>query len=296
MPDPPPARPREGPGPARGEKAPGGPLFFGPAGIPAGARTSEEGIELVAKLGLNALEMEFVRGVGMKDEEAQRIGELAAKLGVRLSAHAPYYVNLNSRDRDIVKRSKEHVLATMRTARELGARIIVVHAGFYSEMPSEAATELMARAVTECRERADREGCASVALGLETMGKKGSWGTFAEIGQVCSRAGNVFPVVDFAHLHARCGGCLRTGEDFAHVLSEFEKFKAPFLHSHITGIEFGPSGERRHLDLASGSPDFRLLAPLLRDRPYDITLICESPLLEKDALLMKAFVETAGKS
>jgi deoxyribonuclease-4 len=267
-------------------------LFFGPAGNPPSARSTEDGVRLVSSLGLNALEVEFVRGVRMKREEARRVGRTAAELGVRLSAHAPYYINLNSRDPDIIKRSKEHILLTMDIAHELGAGIIVVHAGFYSEMPPEAATEIMAQGVAEVRERADAAGCSDVVLGLETMGKKASWGTFREMRRVCSLVKNVQPVVDFAHIHARGHGSVRTAADFENILAEFERFNSPFLHAHFTGIEWGPSGEKRHLELSAASPDFRLLAPLLHERKYDIALICESPLLERDAMVMKNIAET----
>ncbi len=269
-------------------------LYIGPAGVPPSAGSTEEGVRLVSRLGLNALEVEFVRGVRMKMEEARRVGAAAAETGVRLSAHAPYYINLNSRNRETIGKSKDHILLTLQRARDLGARIIVVHAGFYSEMPSEAATEVMARGLAEVRERADSEGLSEVLIGLETMGRKASWGTFREMRQVCSRVRNVVPVVDFAHLHARGHGSLRTPEDFARVLAEFERFRAPFLHSHFAGIEWGPAGERRHLEVSAGSPDFAILAPLLAAKRYDITLICESPLLEKDALLMKRMAEGKG--
>lgn len=268
-------------------------LFFGPAGVPPSAKSTEEGVRLVSGLGLNALEVEFVRGVRMREEEARRVGRTAAELGVRLSAHAPYYVNLNSRDAGTIKRSKEHILLTMRIASAMGARIVVVHAGFYSDMPSEAATEMVAQGVAELRERADDAGCSGVVLGLETMGRKASWGTFSEIRSVCSRVENVQPVVDFAHLHARGRGSLRTAGDFGKVMAEFERFKAPFLHAHFTGIEWGPSGEKRHLEVSAASPDFRLLAPLLLEKSYDIALVCESPLMEKDALLMKSIARAA---
>ena len=233
-----------------------------------------------------------MRGVRMKPEEARRVDRTASELDVRLSAHAPYYINLNSRDREIIKRSKEHILLTMERAGDLGAAIIVVHGGFYSEMPSEAATEMIAQGVAEVRERADAAGLSGVVLGLETMGRKASWGTFRELRRVCSKVNNVQPVVDFAHLHARGEGSLRRPGDFAEVLADFERFNAPFLHGHFTGIEWNHSGERKHLEVSAASPDFALLAPLLREKPYDITLICESPLLEKDALLMKEIAET----
>ncbi len=266
-------------------------IYFGPAGVPPPAGSTEEGVRLVGSLGLNALEVEFVRGVRMKPDEARRVGRTATEAGVRLSAHAPYYINLNSRDRDIVERSKEHILLTIERAHDLGARIVVVHAGFYSEMPSGAATGIIADGVAEVRERADAAGWSDVVLGLETMGRLASWGTLREMERVCARVRNVQPVVDFAHLHARGRGSLRTAADFDSVLSRYDRFGAPFLHAHFTGIEWGPRGEKRHIGVSAASPDFSLLAPLLRRKGYDIALVCESPLLEKDALLMKDIYE-----
>jgi len=270
-------------------------LYFGPAGIPEGAGTSEEGIRLVRKMGLDALEVEFVRGVRMGQPEAKRLGELAAQLGVRLSAHAPYFINLNSKKPETIESSKVHILATMKAARDLDAKIIVVHAGFYSGMDSDGATGIILDGVRECREQADDEGCADVVLGLETMGKRASWGTIPEIKRVMGSVRRVAPVVDFAHMHARGQGCLRTREDFQRIIDDFEQLGAPFMHCHFTGIEYGQAGERRHLEVASAAPDFALLAPLLLGKGYDITLICESPLLEKDALLMKEMAAMAGR-
>ena len=268
-------------------------LFFGPAGIPMTCRDHREGLERISALGLRALEVEFVHGVRMRPADAAVIGGLAAEKGIRLSAHAPYYINLNSRDPAIVEKSKERILDTMRMARDLGARIIVVHAGFYSGMAPSEATRVMTEQIRECRERADAERCEKVVLGLETMGKRASWGTLAEIRKVSSRVRGVFPVMDFAHLHARGRGALTTQEAFGEVLDEFERFGAPFMHCHFSGVEYGLAGERRHLELRARSPDFALLAPLLLKRSYDVTVICESPLLEEDALLMKAMVEEA---
>lgn len=268
-------------------------LFFGPAGIPTTCRDHKEALERISAMGLNALEVEFVHGVRMRPLDAAAIGALAAGKGVRLSAHAPYYINLNSRDPAIVERSQERLLETMCIARDLGARVIVVHAGFYSGMAPSEATRVMTEQVGECRERADAEGCEKVAIGLETMGKRASWGTLPEIRKVSSEVKGVFPVMDFAHLHARGRGALSTTGAFRDVLEEFERFGAPFMHCHFSGVEFGPSGERRHLELRARSPDFALLAPLLLKKRYDVTVICESPLLQEDALLMKAMVEEA---
>jgi deoxyribonuclease-4 len=271
-------------------------LYIGPAGIPASSSAYEEGLEKISALGLNALEIEFVFGVRMGYEEASRIGRLAAKRGVRLSAHAPYYINLNSKEAAIVERSRGRIVDTMRMAGALGAKTVVVHAGYYSGMGSAEATRVMVERVSECRRAADAEGCESVILGLETMGRRASWGTLPEIKEVSRRVERVYPVLDFGHIHSRCQGCLRTAEAFLGLLDDIEELGAPFLHCHFSGVEFGRAGERRHLEVRSASPDFALLAPLLLARPTDITLICESPLLEQDALLMKEMVGKATEA
>ena len=245
-------------------------------------------------MGLGALEIEFVHGVRMGSAEAARLGRLARKIGITLSAHAPYYVNLNSRDPAIVDKSRQRVVDTMRAAAALGARIVVVHAGYYSGMEPREATGVMVRQVGQCREAADAAGCKDVILGLETMGRRASWGTVGEIAEVAGHVQRVFPVLDFSHVHARSGGCLRTEGSFRALVGEVVRTGPPFLHCHFSGIEFGPSGERRHLDVASASPDFSLAAPALLELGIDATVICESPLLEQDAVRMKEIAEKAA--
>ena len=262
-------------------------LFFGPAGLPSRCASAPEAVEYLARIGLNALEIEFVHGVRMGLEEASRVRAIAESKGVSLSAHAPYYINLAAAKEDVRKRSRARILSTMRVAHALGARVIVVHAGYYSGRGGAGATRIIAEELAVCREAADAEGWGDVLIGLETMGRRGSWGALEEMRAVASRVRGVLPVVDFAHIHARCGGCLRSEEAFRRVLEDFEGFNPPFLHSHFTGVEWGPSGERRHLEVREGEPDFGLLAPVLRSRQYDVTVISESPLLELDALLMR---------
>ena len=55
----------------------------------------------------------------------------------------------------------------------------------------------------------------------------------------------------------------------------------------VEGIEFTEKGERRHLPLEEGPPSYKMLIEVLKEFKCDGTLICESPLLEKDALRLK---------
>ncbi len=265
-------------------------IHLGPAGSPIGVKTTEEGVKRVADLGLDAMEVQFVRGVRMKVELAREIGKLAKELNVHLSAHAPYYVNLNSQKPETIEKSKEHILKTAEVADALGAKVIAVHAGYYSGSTSNKATEVMKKGIDYCADKIQDNGW-KVLIGLETMGRVATWGTLDEIRQVCTSVEGVIPVVDFAHIHARYGGFLKTKEDFEELLERYEAIFDEFLHSHFTCINYGKKGEKNHLTLEAKEPDFAALAPVLKKKKYDITIISESPILEEDSLKMKEIIE-----
>ncbi|MFB3897699.1 MAG: hypothetical protein ACE14V_15510, partial [bacterium] len=73
-------------------------LLFGPAGTPHSAKTSSsvDGVKRIAELGLGCMELEFVQGVRMGAETAKQVQIAMKESGVRLSVHAPYYINLNA--------------------------------------------------------------------------------------------------------------------------------------------------------------------------------------------------------
>lgn len=262
-------------------------IYLGPAGIPTNASSLEDGITALSKMKLNAMEVEFVRGVKLNQERAKAAGKLAEKHGIRLSCHAPYFVNLNAKDPEKIKPSQIRINQTLDAADALGAKVIVVHAGFYMGKTSDEATAAVITNIRPCVDHVENDGL-SVKLGIETMGKHGSFGTQTEINKVCEEYKNtVVQVIDFAHIHARYAGSLKTEEEFEKVLAEFEKTKPAFLHSHFTGVNYGEKGELNHLTIDSKQPDFALLAPALKKRNYDITVISESPILEKDSLVMR---------
>jgi len=118
------------------------------------------------------------------------------------------------------------------------------------------------------------------------MGKVSSWGTIDELKGV-SKIKGILPVMDFAHYHARYNGCLKSEGDFEGLLAEFEETNFPFLHAHYSGINYTEKGERNHLPIDDKQPDYSLLKEPIRKRKYPITLICESPILEQDALRLK---------
>jgi deoxyribonuclease-4 len=248
----------------------------------------------VSDLGLSALEVNYVRGARASEGTTRRIGQLASDLDIALSAHAPYYVSMNSKREEVRENSVEYVVETARRCMWLGAPFFAVHAGTYGGLTTEEATDGVVERLLVCQTRMEAEGITGVDIGLETTGRRSTWGTQPEIEAVLDQVDGVLPVVDFSHIHARSQGGLRTADDFRSVVDWALELGRCQLYCHFQSIEFGDKGEVRHLPVMAWSPDFRLLAPVLREADCDVHLICESPLLEQDALVIKDLLDEAG--
>ncbi len=266
-------------------------IKLGSAGIPLSAekRDTISGIRKVAELGLQALEVEFVRGVNMSLPKAKDVGKAAIESGIELSIHAPYYINLASGEKSIIAASKKRVLDSLGRGAEMGAKIVVVHAGYYGKS-REAAIEMIRDACVDIADSVERNKW-NIILGIETSGKQGQFGPLDEIVAMCGKLKYCNPVIDFAHLFARQAGSI----DYGKILDSVKHCK--HLHCHFSGINYsvvgiGKGNERNHEPI--GRPPFEPLAEELLKRNADITIICESPLLEKDALKMKKMLEELG--
>ena len=104
-------------------------LLFGTGGTPRSATppSTISGIGRIAELGLGCMEIEFVQGVKMGESSALAVAETASRLGIRLSAHAPYFINFNAREPEKVKASQQRLLQTARIASLCGAETVVFH-------------------------------------------------------------------------------------------------------------------------------------------------------------------------
>jgi len=264
-------------------------LFLGPAGIPVAAKGSStlDGIKRVAELGLNAMEVEFVRGVHMSNTLAKQAGKVAENLNVILSVHAPYYINLCNPEK--VSASQKRILDSCERAHHLGAWVVVFHPGYYG-LSKEKAFEAVLKACGEMDAKIKKEGW-DVKLGLETTGRASQFGTLDENIAVHSKIKNCVPVVDFSHIFARNVGRI----NFDETLEKMAGLKLPRYHCHFSGIEYTAKGERHHLTLEHRKPDFKDLAKsLLKSGLKEMTLISESPVLEQDSLRMKEILKEMG--
>jgi deoxyribonuclease-4 len=271
-------------------------FHVGPAGYPEGSKDPLDALQRVKEKGLNAIELQFVRQARMGEEKARSIGQRARELNILLSAHAPYYINFNSRKEETVEKSIEWVLKTAEIASGAGAWIIVVHAAFYHDMSPDAVTNVVMGCVERCLDLM-QERCPNPPLiGLETMGKKAAWGRIDEIGEIVGSIDGVVPVVDFAHLHALGGGSLDSVEAVCSCLDDILSYYDGHLHCHYSSVEFGERGEKRHLPIEEAQPPFEAIAEALGDWGSDVTLISETPSPLHGALVMSELLNSQSEN
>jgi deoxyribonuclease-4 len=264
-------------------------IRIGTAGIPISAeeRTTFGGLRRIKELKLNALEIEFVRNVYLRNEVAKKVGEEAKKFDIELSVHAPYFINLCS-EGEKLDASKKRILDSVERAFYMNARVVVFHPGYYGKLNKEEAYRRVKEACKDLVGRIRKNGWEKVFLGLETTGKLSQFGTLEENVKISKEVKGCMPVIDFAHIFARSGGKI----NFKEVIDKISSLNPKFLHCHFSGIEFKPTkeggNERRHLNLTEGAkPDYKPLVKELKKLRFDITLISESPNLEGDALFLK---------
>ncbi|MGI6670753.1 MAG: TIM barrel protein [Christensenellales bacterium] len=280
-------------------------IRFGPAGnsqsfYDAGYNATVQAFAWVKSMGLTAYEYSFGRGVSLGEDTATAIGEEAAAHGVALSAHAPYYINLANTDSEKREKSFGYILSAARMLSLMGGQRLVVHPGATRNLERSHAVELCAQGLREARVRLADEGLSHIVLCPETMGKKGQIGDLEETLAFCEADEALVPCIDFAHIHALGQGQLADTEAFAQVLDALESRlgmeRARLMHVHFSTIEYGASGEKKHHTFAEPEygPRFEHLAPLLVQRGYQATIICESKgTMAEDAQAMLALYQEA---
>src|SRR5690606_20851418 len=173
-----------------------------------------------------------------------------------------------------------------------GARDIVFHPGSYHNQPPEHVYERMKEKLLEIRSILDAEGI-DVTLRPETMGKPAMIGTLDEVLELSRDIPGVLPCIDFAHLHAR-EGLVNCYDEFADVFRRVEAVLGrpglETLHAHLSGIEYGPRGERHHLPLNECDLQYRELLQAMIDFAVRGSVAVEAPIPfhVADALTLQA--------
>jgi deoxyribonuclease-4 len=260
-------------------------IRIGIAGLPHHSKGegTEAGIRYLCDAGLEAMEVQFVRSVYMTPSSARKSGAVAEECKLALSIHAPYYINFTSKSKATQEKSKEWMLKSLRIAEPLGAKIVVCH-------PARAREPgILKQHLLELSDARKKEGIKAL-IGLETTGDAPEFGSVEDYLDILKEVPGTDIVIDWSHLYARTNGALKTKEDYEAVFNMLKPVKTNGFHMHFSNVEYKDGREVRHLPI-DGQPPFKPLVQILKERKLEATIICESPLLEEDALKMKKILD-----
>ncbi len=266
-------------------------IRFGPAGRPISYKGKTTQVcDYIKEIGLNAFEYQATYGVKISKQSALELGENATRNDVLISMHAPYYINLCSQKEDTVKNSITRLVQSANAGNWMNSYRTVFHMGFYTKYSHEEAMKKCKDAISNLLEKVEALGIKNYTFAPETTGKKSQFGSLDELIDICGSFDNFAPTVDFAHVHARSGGSIKTKEDYAKIFDKIEdELGLKSLHSHFTKIEYTDAGEKKHHILADQNfgPPLTPLLELISENGFNVTLICETPYIEVDSLEMK---------
>ncbi len=246
-------------------------VIFGPSGL-GPIKTAESFLEQLHAAGLRACELAFTHSIYMKKEEdAIRIGKKAKELGITLSIHAPYYVNLNAVDKEKREATKQRILACCEIGELMGAKSVVFHPGYYGKGERSAAYTAIRDGIRELMDIRKEKGW-KILLAPETMGKVNVFGSIEEISQLVKDTGCSF-CIDFAHILAR-----DKTVDYDKIA---KLFPGNYWHIHFSGIVYGDLGEKHHKTTLKEEWE-TLLNNLPKDK--ECVIINESPTQLDDAI------------
>jgi deoxyribonuclease-4 len=236
------------------------------------------------------LELGWVRSVRVSDKTCALINTTAEKGGVAISVHAPYYINLNA-DEEEWPKSRKRLMDAAHYGYLAGATDIIFHPGSYFQHPPEDVLPTAINRLENCLEEL-HSADNPVTLRPETMGKSAMLGSLDDTIKMSQALKGVKPCLDVAHLHAREGdGSVNSYDEWARVLEDYGNALGDSalkdLHIHISGIEYGEKGEKEHLPLEDSDLDFKAILQALNDFECQGRILCESPILEEDALRCK---------
>lgn len=270
-------------------------LNFLTAGIPASAKKSsyEDGLRVLTDMGLDGLELEFVRGVRISDISREVV--FKNNKNYIFTAHAPFFINLNAKEPEKVEASIRRIIETATTTNELGGYSIVFHAAYYLGDEKEKTYNTVKEHLNTICEQMKKDN-NKIWIRPETTGKATQWGDLDGIVRMSNEFEQVLPCVDFAHLHARSNGEFNTYDEFCRAFekigNEIGTYALENFHAHIAGIAYGPKGEKHHLNFEDADMNYKDLLKAFKAFDVKGVVVCESPNIEIDTKILSDYYNT----
>jgi deoxyribonuclease IV len=217
---------------------------------------------------------------------------LARALDVKLSLHAPYYVDFfgseEARDRSIRQIQWAGLLAS-----GLGAGLDVTHLGFYGGGSRADSIHELAQVARELEGWLQETTDGAVHLAVEPSGHPDVFGSREEVLELAHQIKGIVPVLNMPHLAARERTTFSDAVQLKALVDQFVEASHGDLYLNFSGVEFYGPTEFRLTPIKRGSIRFDTLAEILAERDYDVTVISSSPLLEHDGMYLKLLYERA---
>ena len=229
--------------------------------------------------------------VRVTEETCAAIKATAQENDVSLSVHAPYFINLNADDEEWPK-SRQRLMDAAHYGNLAGASDIIFHPGSYFERPADEVLPLAIERLQGCIDELRRAG-NPVILRPETMGKSAMLGSLEDTLAMSQAIPGVIPCIDFAHLHARLGdGSMNTYAEWMRTPGSVcpgagrrgaaRPAHPPLGHRIRSEGREGAPAKWKKPTWMCGRSCRALHACGCRGR-----ILCESPVLEDDALLIR---------
>ena len=268
-------------------------LLFGTAGVPHSTprKNPIDGVKRIYELNLDCMQLEFAHGVRMKEEVSCDLRKISYELNIPLTSHGPYYINLNAREQDKIDSSVERIIQTAKISDLCGAESMTFHAAFYMKDSPYDVFDLVEKSMNVIEERLSRLDI-EIELRPELTGKTSQFGSLEELIQLTKQVNSCMLCLDFSHLYARTKK-YNTYEEFCSILDRIKEQlgheQLENMHIHISGISSNSKGDLKHLNLADSDFNWRELIRSLNDYKCCGYVICNSPNLEEDTLILKNY-------
>lgn len=279
-------------------------LRIGPSGnsdtfYATGRKHTYEEAQWLNSIGLTAFEYSFGRGVMLGEAGAKKIKEEFDKYNVEISAHAPYYTNFANPSDEMIEKSIGYIMSSVAAIKSMGGKRVVFHPASCGKAQRAEAVGLTLKNIEILMQRihaAFDSEFSDYIICPETMGKLQQIGRVEEITEFCKIDKRLYPCFDFGHINSYSQGRLKAYDDYKRIIDftaeEIGDEKTKNMHIHFSKIQYGNSGEIRHLTFADNiyGPDYEPLAKLIDEYKLTPYIICESNgTMSDDAVIMKNF-------
>ncbi|MEK6906985.1 MAG: TIM barrel protein [Nanoarchaeota archaeon] len=267
-------------------------LNFLTSGIPLSTKKpgTLEGLKQVKKLGLDGMELEFVHSIHVTKEKAPEVNKIAKENDLMISCHAPYYINLNAKEKPKWHAGISYIVQSAKISYLCGGYSVCFHPAYYMKQNPKDVYNKVKEAISLILKELKKDD-VEIWVRPETAGRVAQFGNINEIINLSSEFENVLPCIDWSHLHAYSNGKYNSKEEFREVLALMEKKLGKNalnnVHFHCQGVNYSEKGEKNHVNLQDSDLNFKDLVKIWKEFKLKGIIVCESPNVEKDALLLK---------